>query len=257
MSSPGLVLKQTRYVNKAFWRNPAAAFFTVAFPLMFLVIFNLLFGNEEIAVPGGRASTSNFYVPAITAFAVISASFTYIAMGISVSRDAGILKRIRGTPLPPGSYMAARILHAILISFLLTAVGTIGGALFYGVDIPTESLPALIVTVLVGAAAFSALGLAVAGFIPNAEAAPAVVNGIILPLLFISDVYIPDAGAPKWLRVVADIFPVKHFSEALQVVFSPLTTDSGFSWDHLAVIALWGVVGIVIASRYFSWEPRR
>lgn len=257
MSPLPLVVKQTGYVNKAFWRNPGAAFFTVAFPLMFLVIFNLLFGNEEIPVPGGRAKMSNFYVPAITAFAVISASFTYIAMGISVSRDAGILKRIRGTPLPPGAYMAARILHAILIAFLLTAVGTIGGALFYGVDVPTDSMPALIVTVLVGAAAFSALGLAVAGFVPNAEAAPAVVNGIILPLLFISDVYISDTGAPEWLRVVAKVFPVKHFSEALQVVFSPLTAGSGFSWDHLAVIAAWGVVGVVIATRYFSWEPRR
>ena len=257
MSSVGLVLRQTGYVNKAFWRNPGAAFFTVAFPLMFLVIFNLLFGNEEIAVPGGRAKMSNFYVPAITAFAVISASFTYIAMGISVSRDAGILKRIRGTPLPAGAYMAARVLHAIAIAFLLTAVATIGGALFYGVDVPTESMPALIVTVLVGAAAFSALGLAVAGFVPNAEAAPAVVNGIILPLLFISDVYISDTGAPEWLRVVAKVFPVKHFSEALQVVFSPLNTGSGFSWGHLAVIAAWGVVGIVVASRYFSWEPRR
>lgn len=256
MSTLAQTLRQTRYVNKTFWRNPAAAFFTVIFPLMFLVIFNLLFGNEEIPVPGGKARMSTFYVPAITAFAVISASYTYIAMGISVSRDSGVLKRVRGTPLPAAAYMAARILHAIFIALLLTAIATAGGALFYGVDVPTQTMPAVIVTVLVGAAAFSALGLAITGFIPNAEAAPAVVNGTILPLLFISDVYISDTGAPEWLRTVANVFPVKHFSEALQVPFSPFTTGSGFAWEHLAWIVGWGVVGVFLAIRYFSWEPK-
>ena len=257
MSAISLTLKQTRYVNKAFWRNPPAAFFTVAFPLMFLVIFNLLFGNDELPVPGGRATMSNFYVPAIIAFAVISASFSYIAMGIAFSRDEGVLKRIRGTPLPPSSYMAARVLHSILIALLLTAVATIAGALFYDVDVPTTTMPAVLVTVLLGAGAFCALGLAMTAVIPNAEAAPAVVNGTILPLLFISDIYIPDNDAPEWLRTFASFFPVKHFSEALQEPFSPFATGSAFAWGHLAVIAIWGVLGIGLAIRYFSWEPRR
>ncbi len=257
MSAAALALRQTRYLNKAFWRNPAAAFFTVAFPIMFLVIFNLIFGNEEVRIPGGRARMSNFYVPAITAFAVISASYTYIAMGVSASRDSGVLKRVRGTPLPPSAYMAARVLHALFIALILTTVAIVAGAIFYGVDAPTETMPAVVVTVVVGAAAFSALGLAVTAVIPNAEAAPAIVNGTILPLLFISDVYISDAGAPEWLRTFASLFPVKHFSEALQIAFSPLTSGSGFAWDHVAVIAMWGVVGIVLAIRYFAWEPRR
>ena len=257
MRALSLTLLQTRYVNKAFWRNPPAAFFTVSFPLMFLVIFNLLFGNDELPVPGGRAAMSNFYVPAITAFAVISASYTYIAMGIAFSRDEGVLKRVRGTPLPPSAYMGARVLHAIFIALLLTAVATIAGALFYDVDVPTTTMPAVLVTVVFGAAAFCALGLAMTAVIPNADAAPAVVNGTILPLLFVSDVYIPDTNAPEWLRTFAGFFPVKHFSEALQEPFSPFTTGSGFAWDHLAVVAAWGIVGIALAIRYFSWEPRR
>ncbi|MDQ4142505.1 MAG: ABC transporter permease [Actinomycetota bacterium] len=257
MSGIALALRQARYQNRAFWRNPPAAFFTVLFPLMFLVIFNLLFGNDEAAVPGGRASTSNFYVPAITAFGVISASFTNIAMGVSISRDEGVLKRVRGTPLPAWSYMAARIMHATFIALLLTAIGTLAGALFYDVDVPTTTLAAVVVTVLVGAASFSALGLAMTSVVPNAEAAPAVVNGVVLPLLFISDVYIPDTGAPDWLRTIANVFPVKHFSEALQTPFSPFDVGSGFEWGHLAVIAAWGVVGAGLAIRFFSWEPRR
>ena len=257
MSDMALTLRQVRYENKAFWRNPPAAFFTVAFPLMFLVIFNLLFGSDEITIPGGKASASNFYVPAITAFAVISASFTYVAMGVSLARDEGILKRVRGTPLPTWSFVGGRVIHAVLIAFLLTAIAIVAGAIFYGVDVPTDTMPAVVVTVFVGAVAFSALGLAVSGFVPNADAAPAVVNGIILPLLFISDVYIPDDDAPEWLRAIANAFPIKHFSEALQAPFSPFTTGSGFEWGHIAVIAVWGVVGLFIAIRFFSWEPRK
>ncbi|MDQ4095559.1 MAG: ABC transporter permease [Actinomycetota bacterium] len=255
MSALQLTLRQVLYQNRAFWRNPPAAFFTVLFPLMFLVIFNLLFGSGEIE--GTNVSLSTFYVPAITAFAVISASFTNIAMGVSFSRDSGLLKRLRGTPLPGWSYMAARVLHSTLIALLLTAVATAAGALFYDVDVPTTTMPAVIVSVLLGALAFSALGLAITAVVPNAEAAPAVINGVILPLLFISDIYIPDDNAPEWLRAVASVFPVKHFSEALQTPFDPFVTGSGFEWGHLAVLAVWGVIGLALAVRFFSWEPRR
>jgi ABC-2 type transport system permease protein len=257
MSDVALALRQVRYENKAFWRNPPAAFFTVAFPLMFLVIFNLLFGSDELTVFGGTVSMSNFYVPAITAFAVISASFTYIAMGVSIARDNGILKRVRGTPLPTSAFIGAKVTHAVAIAFLLTVVATAAGAVFYGVEVPTETMPAVIVSVLVGAVCFSALGLAMTALIPNAEAAPAVVNGVILPLLFISDVYIPDTDAPSWLKAIANIFPVKHFSEALQTPFNPFLTGSGFEWGHLAVMAAWGLAGFVLAIRFFDWEPRR
>jgi ABC-2 type transport system permease protein len=256
MTDVALTLRQVKYENRAFWRNPPAAFFTVIFPLMFLVIFNLLFGNDEIPVPGGTATSSNFYVPSIIALSVITASFTYVAMGVSIARDNGILKRIRGTPLPPSSFIVGKVMHAVLIAFLLTAIATIAGVLFYGVDVPTETMPAVITTVLIGAIAFSALGLAITPFVPNADAAPAVVNGIVLPLLFISDVYIPDDQAPDWLTSIAKFFPIKHMSEALQTPFSPFTTGSGFEWGDIAVIAAWGAAGLIIAVKFFSWEPR-
>jgi ABC-2 type transport system permease protein len=153
--------------------------------------------------------------------------------------------------------MTARVLHSILIALLLTAVATLAGALLYDVDIPTTTLPAVIVSVLLGAAAFSALGLAMTAVVPNADAAPAVVNGVILPLLFISDIYIPDNDAPGWLRAIANVFPVKHFSEALQTPFDPFEPGTGFEWGHLSVLIIWGVIGLALAVRYFSWEPRR
>ena len=245
-----LALRQVKYENTAFWRNPVAAFFTIVFPLMFLVIFNLLFGNQETDFPGGTASTSTFYVPAIVALAVIGACYTNVAIGISFSRDAGLLKRIRGTPLPSWALMLGRIGHAVVVGVLLVVVVTAAGALFYGVDVPTNTMPAFIVTLIVGAATFCALGLAIVTVIPNADASPAIVNASILPLLFVSDVFIPLGDAPGWLTTFADIFPVRHFSLALQTSFNPFETGMGFQWAHLLVMAAWMVVGLLVATRF-------
>ncbi len=252
-----LTLRQVRYENKAFWRNPASAFFTIAFPLMFLFIFNTIFGGGDLEVAGGTASLSSFYVPAIAAFSVIGACYTNIAIGISFARDQGLLKRIRSTPLPPAAYFGGRIIHAGLIALLLVAIVVIVGALFYDVDIPTNTMPAFLLTLAVGAAAFCALGLAISAVIPNADAAPAVVNASILPLLFASDVFIPLDDAPGWLQVLGDLFPVKHFSEALQTSFNPFETGLGFEGLALVVVAGWGMAGLLVAIRFFKWEPGR
>jgi ABC-2 type transport system permease protein len=257
MSDLQLAAQQVKYTNRSFWRNPASAFFTFAFPLMFLVIFNLLFGSQDIGPPGQKVSGSTFYVPAVAAFAVITACYTNIAIRTSFSRDAGVLKRVRGTPLPAWSFMVGQVAHATLIAILLVAIVVLAGQLFYDVELPTTTMPAFLVTLAVGAAAFSALGLAMVGFIPNADAAPAVVNASILPLLFISDVFIPLDEAPAWLTTVADVFPIRHFSQAMLDAFNPFTEDSGFRWDDLGVLALWGIAGVVIALRFFTWEPRR
>jgi ABC-2 type transport system permease protein len=257
VSDLALALRQVRYENLAFWRNPAAAFFTFVFPLMLLVIFNLIFGDDDLDIPGGTASTSTFYVPAIAALSVISACYTNIAMMVSIARDQGLLKRKRGTPLPPWAFLFGRIIHATLVALLLVAIVTAAGALFYDVDVPAKTMPAFLVTLAIGAAAFCALGLGVTAAISNADAAPAVVNATILPLLFISDVFIPLNDAPGWLLAIGDVFPVKHFSEALQTAFNPYETGSGFEPWRLAVLAAWGAIGVLVSVRYFSWEPRR
>jgi ABC-2 type transport system permease protein len=257
VSAAGQTARQVQYENRAFWRNPAAAFFTVVLPLMFLVLFNAIFRDDDIDVEGGTADISVFYVPGIAALSVISACYTNIGMMVTISRDLGVLKRIRGTPLPPLAYLFGRIFHAMLVAALLVAIVVGAGALLYDVDVPGDTMPAFIVTVLIGSAAFCALGLALTALIPNADAAPAITNGTVLPLLFISDVFIPLQDPPEWLDTLGDIFPVKPFAEALQVSFNPYTTGSGFEWEKLAVVALWGIGGVLFALKFFSWEPRR
>ena len=257
MNALVLALRQVKYENRSFWRNPPAAFFTFVFPLMFLVIFNLIFGNDDFDFPGGTANTSTFYVPGIVALSVINACYTGIAIGVSFSRDQGLLKRTRGTPLPAWGFLFGRIAHVTLVAVLLVAIVTVAGVVCYDVDAPTNTLPAFLVTLVVGAATFCALGLAITSVIPNADASPAIVNASILPLLFVSNVFIPMHDAPEWLSTFADVFPIRHFTSALLAVFNPFEEGRGFDFGHLAVMAGWMGAGLILAVRYFSWEPRR
>jgi ABC-2 type transport system permease protein len=167
-----------------------------------------------------------------------------------------VLKRVHGSPLPVWVFILGRVLHATLIALLLVVIVTAFGAIFYDVSVPSNTMPSFILTVAVGAAAFSILGIALAGFIPNADSAPAIVNASILPLFFISDVFIRLDNPPDWLDTISQFFPVRHFSEALQTAFNPFVSGAGFEWRDLFVIAAWGAVGFVLAIRYFSWEPR-
>lgn len=255
MSDVALAVRQLRYENKSFWRNPAAAFFTFAFPLIFLFIFNTVFGNDPTDLFGHPTTTSTFYVPAIAAFSVITACFTNIAMGISFSRDEGVLKRKLGTPLPKWAFIMGRVLHATFIELLLFAIVAAVGVFLYDVDLSASSLPLFIPVLIIGALSFAALGFAVTIIVPNADAAPAVVNGVILPLLFISEVFFGQGSNPDWLTHVANLFPVRHYLYAMLNAFNPF--DPTIQWGDLAWVAGWGVVGAVISLRFFRWEPRR
>jgi ABC-2 type transport system permease protein len=258
VSGLGLAVRQVKYESRAFWRNPASAFFTIGFPLLFLVIFTTIFGNDTATLPSGEeVSNSTYFTASILAFSVITACYTNIAIGVTFSRDEGVLKRIRGTPLPGWSYLLGRILHSIVLTAILVVVTVAFGALFYDVSLPTDSLPAFVVTLVIGSAAFCALGLACTALIPNAEAAPAVVNASILPLLFISGVFFPIDDAPQWLQSLADLFPVRHFLVAtIESFVPPPDNPDGWLFGDLAIVAAWGAAGLLLGARYFTWEPR-
>jgi ABC-2 type transport system permease protein len=249
-----LAARQVRYENRSFWRNPAAAFFTFAFPLIFMVIFNVIFGGETGA---GDLRASDFFTPAIIVFAVITATYTNIAMTVAIARDNGILKRVRGTPLPAWAYLFGRIAHAVLIAMVLVVIVAAFGAIAYDVAFPWERIGQLALTLAIGAATFCALGLAVSALIPNADAAPAIVNATILPLLFISDVFIRIEDPPAWMDAIAGFFPVRPFADAMLAVYSPELAGGPLDWGDLAFVAAWGVAAILFSLRFFSWEPRR
>ena len=254
MSRVKLLLHQLRYENRSFWRNPLSVFFTFIFPLMFLVIFNGLFG-EEVGYFGPPVSASNFYVPAIAAFSIVTACFTNNAITVAILRDEGILKRVRGTPLPAAAYLGARVIHSIFVGIILVAIVSLAGVFLYDVDMPDEYFWHFALIVIVGSATFCALGLAFTALIPNQDAAPPMTNASILPILFISNVFIPLENPPRWVEVLSEIFPVRHLAESTLQTFHPF--EPAFEGERVLVLAAWGVAGLILAIRYFSWEPRR
>jgi ABC-2 type transport system permease protein len=250
-----LTAVQFRYVNKAFWRNPASAFFTFAFPLMFLVIFTALLGHYTVRIGARTIDTSTYYVASMATFAAITACFNNIAMGLSFQREDGVLKRTNGTPLPAASFIGARILHAVFISVLLVVLTAAFGRAFYHASIPAGlSLLRFAIAILVGSAAFCALGMALTAVVPNADAAGPIVNAVILPVEFLSGIFIAFGNnTPDWILWVARVFPVRHFALSMQAGF----LGTAFSWTDVLVVAAWGVAGLLLAIRFFSWEPRK
>lgn len=260
----GLVARQVRYQLMIFLRTPRALFFILFFPMFFLVLFNAL--NSGVIIPArGGIRFSQMFTPAIAVFAVISATYTNVAIGVSMARDQGVLKRFRGTPLPPWIYMAGRVGSSVAIAVLSVIVMFgLSVALFHFRVFP-QTLPAVLVTLLLGASAFCALGLAVTSLISSADSAPAVVNATLLPITFISGIFFPIEGAPSWLRSVASVLPIEPFARSMQAAFQPCVAGlratigcargAGFQPKPLLTLAIWGLVGIRLALRTFRWEP--
>jgi ABC-2 type transport system permease protein len=249
-----LVARQVRYEQKLYWRSPSSAVFTFAFPIILLVIFASL-NQSSVLRTLGNISYNQYYVPGIVAFGVISACYTNLAIALAFRRDAGVLKRVRGTPLPPWIFMAGTIGNSLVVSAVLVVLTTVVGVLFYGVVFPGR-YAALLLTLLVGAFCFCSLGLAITTIITVATAAPAIVNGLLFPLLFISGTFYPvEPGT--WLARIASVFPVRHFEEAVFAVFDPRRTGSGVEAGALLVMLVWGAAAMVVAIRRFRWEPGR
>lgn len=253
-NAAALAVSQLRYVNKAYWRNPGAAFFAFVYPLMFLVIFTSIFRNSTVQFDARSVNEATYYVAPMAALAVITVCFNNIAVAITFQRDSGVLKRINGTPLPSASFFGGRILHAVLVSILLVIITAGFGSAFYSVDIPTgATLVRMLVMLVVSAAAFCALGFAIASIIPNADASLPIVNVVILPLLFLSGIFIPlSNNPPSWMVWIGRVFPIKHFLTGMQAGF----LGAPFQWTDVLIVAAWGLAGLLFALRFFRWTPR-
>jgi ABC-2 type transport system permease protein len=245
----GLIAWQIRYEQRAYWRNRGRGIFTFVFPLMFLVIFASLDKGAHISSRGG-IPYDDFFVPGILAYGVIATTYVNMAIGTAILRDQGVLKRMQGTPLPLWAYVAARIGSTIVIVLAMTVL-TVGlGVVGYGVHVRASTVPGLLATLVLGTAAFTTLGIGITRFIPNAEAAPVVVNLTVLPLTFISSIWFPPTGMPKALIDVAKFFPIRPLADGLQYAFDPRTVGAGFNGQDVRTLAIWTIVGIFLMLRF-------
>jgi ABC-2 type transport system permease protein len=251
-----LAVHQFPYDLRAFLRNRQSRFFTVALPILFLVIFASVFGGHHtVAVAGGRINTSIYYVPGIITLGIIGAAFINLVISVTTQRETGVLKRRRATPVPASALNAGRALTAVVTALAITVVLLAIGWAAYSASIPARTAPALIVTVIVGTVSFCCLGYALTSIIKNEDAAQPMTQAIILPLYFISGVFVAVSVLPHWLVDLAAIFPVRHLASALLMAYNPHTRGSGFAGWDLLVVGAWGAAGLVIALRRFSWLP--
>lgn len=239
-------------------RNPRVTFFTFAFPLMFLVIFSAINGDVMVAAPGtagGEVRFAQFYAPSIGIFGLTLACYSNVIFGLSSARDEGLLKRVRGTPLPMPAYLLAWLAGAVILGIASVVLMFVVAVPAFGVDVYPANLPAALVTLVLGAAALAALGLAVTTLVRNADQAGPVAQLTLLPLSFISGIWFPLEGAPDWIATIAHVFPLYYIADAFNACFVPQTTGGGWAPGHLAVIAAWGVAGLLVAVRRFQAEP--
>jgi ABC-2 type transport system permease protein len=240
-----LAARQLRYEQRSFWRNRSRAFFAFLLPLMFLVIFASMNHGARLASRGGIAADA-FVIPGLLAYGVIMATFANLASELAAAREDGLLKRMHGTPLPGWAFVAGRVGSAVVTAAALTGLTLLVARLAYGVPTRLATAPGLLAALVVGTACFSALGIGVNRLIPNADAAPAIANALILPLTFVSGVWGELGGLPAWMHQAARAFPVQHLAHALQVAFDPRTHGPGLAGGDLAVLALWGALGAAL-----------
>jgi ABC-2 type transport system permease protein len=237
-------------------RTPRGSFFTFIFPLIFLLIFDAANQGSKITVTGGDVDFVQFYTPGIAVFAVAISCYQGLIILVANLRDQGILKRVRGTPLPPWIYITSLLSSAILAGVMSVVLMFVVAVPAFGVHVYPKLLPAAAVTLLLGGAAISALGLAVSCFVDRPESAQPIASLTFFPILFVSGVFYPLETAPDWLQTVAHIFPLSHLAQGFEACFSPHTTGYGFSAQHLAVLAAWWLGATVVAVRNFRWEKR-
>jgi len=244
MSSVSLAWRQFRLERKLFWRNPSAAFFSFVLPLTLLVLFASVFAGDDDQL--------EVLIPGIAGLSVMATTFNSMAFNLTFLREQGILKRLRGTPLPTVSYLAGFLGSAVLNAFVQVLLVITIGHLVYGVSWP-QDLVALVVFTAAGVLTFGSLGIALSHAMPNFDSAAAYVNAIFLPVMFVSGVFYSSDNLPPVLEGAAKALPLKHVIDGLS---GAIVTGAGVAdnVEALAVIALWGALGLVLAVRGFRWE---
>jgi ABC-2 type transport system permease protein len=246
--SAQLLWHQYRFERRLFWRNPSAAFFNFLLPLIFLALFG--------AIVNGRRHQLDVIVPGIAGMSVMSTTFTALAYNLTFLREQGVLKRMRGTPLPSGVYLGGLALNAITNTAIQIGIVVASARLVFGLGWPVDGFT-LALFVVVGVITFASLGVALSHAIPNFESAPAVVNSVFVPLILVSGVFFDEKHVPGFLRDIAQALPLVHLINGLTSAMVPGHGGISHQLTALAVLGIWGLFGLVLAIRGFSWEARR
>jgi len=248
-----LILRQARFEQLGFWLNPLAAIFTIGFSLVFLVMIGLSAGSSRVDFLG-NIKLIQYYVPGFVSYGVMAACFTTLAITVVNRREAGLLKRLRLSPVPTWVLLGALFLSTLAVTVVQVVLVLVVGRVAFGVHPPGHAA-AFAIALVVGGMSFTALGVGMSTVIPNADAAGPVTSVVFFVLLFLSGLWFPIKSG-SGLAQISSVFPIRHFITAVFDSFDP-QHGSPWAWNDLLVVAGWGVVGTVVAIRRFQWAPRR
>ncbi len=254
-AAPGLLTvtrQQARYATLQIVRDPMSLFFAVAFPVILVIFFSSIYGDEA---QWGGLPLPQYLAAAFAVYAVATSAFLNLAGAIADNRAQGVLKRWRGTPLPPGAYLAGRVLSALLIGLATVALVFVVGAVFFSVTLPPSTWAATLLTFTLAIACFAACGLALVALVDGPQAIIAVGLSLLLPLSFVSDIFMAVESMPTLLNAIGWFFPLRHAVAAAVTATSGGALDSTF-WMNLGVLVLWMTAMSLVARRWFHWEPR-
>jgi ABC-2 type transport system permease protein len=248
--SRALFVHQLRSEQLVFWRSREAAFFIFLFPLLLFLLLGSVYSGKIYGVPAPQALLAG-----LVGYGCANTAFAGLAIQLVLRRENGILKRLRSTPLPPATYIGSLLVSTLIVFALQTVALFLLGRALYGTPFPSSQAGSFVAAIVIGAAAFAALGTATAAVIRSAEGSSAVVNFILLPMAFLTGSFGPTRHYPSVLRAIGDVLPLKYFINLVNAVY----LHGHAFWtqpEALAVLAAWGAAGLVFTKFRFGWEPR-
>jgi ABC-2 type transport system permease protein len=253
-----LLIGQVQHTLRVLSRDASSVFFAVLFPVVLVAVIPTVNGGGDQVMDSGQ-TLGAFFAATMAVYGAAVTAYVNLPQGIAEARDLGVLKRLRGTPLPAWTLLAGRVAGAVVVALLtLVAIDVVAG-LMYGTPAPT-AWPAVLVTLFLAATCFAVLGIAVTTFVRDASSVVGVTLGTLLPLCFISDVFVVGVTYPPVLEAVSWFFPLRHATRAMTNAVSGDTLSGGFAWGHLGALAAWALVATLVVTVRFSWvrlEPRR
>jgi ABC-2 type transport system permease protein len=247
-----LFVHTLRNEQRLYWRSRELAFFTFLFPVLIFVLLGSVYGDDTVKKEHGiRASA--YLLAGVLGYGLAS-TFAGLAIVLVLRREGGILKRLRGTPLPALTYLGSVLVSTAIVYAIESAVLIVLARVLFNPELRTQWF-SLVLALLLGMIAFAALGIALAGFIRTGDGASAVVNAVYLPMSFLAGSFWTPQEYPHFLKVIADVMPLTYFIRLMRDV--TVRNETIWSdWKNVVVVAAWGLAGLVLAARGFRWEPR-
>ena len=259
MSDAAVVLRQTRYAIVASARDSRAVVFGIVFPVVLLVMFNSIFSsgdNLTVNFHQHEVRTRAIFTAGMAAYAIMLQSFSSLAITLTTQRESGQLKRLRGTPMRPWTFIAAHMIRAVLFAFALVASLLLIGRVLFDVELTASALAGVAMYTALGAAVMATLGMAVTAYTPTVDAASSVGPFTAVILSFISGVFIPPDVLPDWLAALGKVFPLEPLADGLQRAVTGVAGGTGLTVHNVALLLAWGAAGLVVAARRFRWVPQ-